>query len=206
MDPARRGPARLAGLAPALALALALLSGCSGSGGGRPSDANEWTCKDWTDAGLDQGPEGPAADALRQLGNEVDEARTYPGSPREKKETIRFYINQLCAKNPNARPGPLAVSRTRRARDQLEAQARAEAPQVDEAGRNPPPDPTAGFGTPEPAPSAPPSEQPPSEQPPPDGQTEEPRHQPGGSRYRCEEADAPDRLAPGCQGELVPNR
>ena len=143
---------------------------------------------------------GPAADALRQLGNEVDQSGRVPGSVRDKKETIRFYINQLCARNPNARPGPLAVSRTRR------AARRSAPPPVDEAGKNPPPDPSVGFGTPEPAPSTPPSEQPSPQQPPPDGQTEEPQPQPGGSGYRCEEADAPDRFAPGCQGNLVPIR
>ena len=202
MDSAPRGPARLAGLAPALALALALLSGCSGSGGSRPSDANEWTCKDWKDAGLghETGTGADAATALRQLGNEVDESGTVPGSVKDKKAAIEFYINQFCARNRQGRPGAQAVVRTRRA-----ARRAAPAP-VDEAGKNPPPDPSVGFGTPEPAPSTPPSEQPPPEQPPPDGQTEEPQQQPGGSGYRCEEADAPDRLAPGCQGELVPNR
>ena len=199
MDSAPRGYARLAGLAPALALALALLPGCSGSGGGRPSDANEWTCKDWKDAGLssETGVGANAAVALRQLGNEVDEPGTVPGSVGDKKAAIEFYINQFCARNSQGRPGPLAVARTRR------AALRAAPPPVDEAGKNPPPDPSAGFGTPEPAPSTP-SEQPRPEQPSPDGQTEQP--QPGGSGYRCEEADAPDRFAPGCQGQLVPNR
>lgn len=141
-----------------------------------------------------------AAAALRQLGNEVDESGTVPGSVRDKKAAIEFYINRFCARNSQGRPGPLAVVRTRR------AALRAAPPPVDEAGKNPPPDPSAGFGTPEQAPSTPPSEQPRPEQPPPDGQTEEPPPQPGGSGYRCEEADAPDRLAPGCQGQLVPNR
>jgi uncharacterized protein DUF6777 len=34
--------------------------------------------------------------------------------------------------------------------------------------------------------------------------SQEPQQQPGGQRYRCEEADAPDRFEHGCQGRLVP--
>ena len=93
-----------------LLLLLAVLSGCSGSGGGPPSDANEWTCKDWTDAGLG-GQTAPGDDltsALRQLGNEVDRVRERPGLRSGTRRTrSRFYITQYCARNPNGRPGAL---------------------------------------------------------------------------------------------------
>jgi hypothetical protein len=84
-------------------------------------------------------------------------------------------------------------------------QNRSAAPPVENPDAPPPGGypPSQGYAQ-SPRAEPPPQQQPREQQPRQERPPNEPRHQPGSGGYRCEEADAPDRLAPGCQGELVP--